>query len=156
MMQFYFFFQVDRGSHGASALEVKTLAVLLPCREKNSKVTKMWLRRLQQYLYYHYKNKESAMDSSEESGNHENSSVKKPRFKILTLFSCKARERLALMERPDLAGILSFEPRPSTQPPGQCKPSAVCLQPNFFRRLLMMPGYASKSLGTSLFNKFDL
>ena len=74
MMQFYFFFQVDRGNHGAAASEVKTLAVLLPCREKNSKVTKMWLRRLQQYLYYHYKNKESAMDSSEESGNHENSS----------------------------------------------------------------------------------
>ena len=38
---------------------------------------------------------------------------RRPRFKILTLFSCKARERLALMERPDLAGILSFEPRPS-------------------------------------------
>ena len=97
--------------------EVKTLAVLLPCRERNSKVTKMWLRRLQQYLYYHYKNK-AAMAASE-SGQHENVSPhsKRPRFKILTLFSCKARERLALMERPDLAGILSFEPRPSTQPP---------------------------------------
>ena len=29
------------------------------------------------------------------------------------MFSCHARERLAIMERPDLAGILSFEPRPS-------------------------------------------
>ena len=34
---------------------VKTLAVLLPCREKGSKTTKIWLRRLQQYLYYHHK-----------------------------------------------------------------------------------------------------
>ena len=76
--------------------ESKTLAVLLPCREKGSKTTKIWLRRLQQYLYYHYKSGQS-----------------KSQFKILTLFSCHARERLAIMERPDLAGILSFEPRPS-------------------------------------------
>ena len=77
-------------------METKTLAVLLPCREKGSKTTKIWLRRLQQYLYYHYKSGQS-----------------KSKFKILTLFSCHARERLAIMERPDLAGILSFEPRPS-------------------------------------------
>ena len=79
-----------------AASEAKTLAVLLPCREKGSKTTKIWLRRLQQYLYYHYKSGQS-----------------KSQFKILTLFSCHARERLAIMERPDLAGILSFEPRPS-------------------------------------------
>ena len=81
--------------NGAGKAE-KTLAVLLPCREKGSKLTKVWLRRLQQYLYYHYKSGQS-----------------KSKFKILTLFSCHARERLAIMERPDLAGILSFEPRPS-------------------------------------------
>merc|ERR1712241_140535 len=75
-----------------AASEAKTLAVLLPCREKGSKTTKIWLRRLQQYLYYHYKSGQS-----------------KSQFKILTLFSCHARERLAIMERPDLAGILSFE-----------------------------------------------
>ena len=82
----------------SSASSVKTLAVLLPCREKGSKMTKIWLRRLQQYLYYHHK------------ANNQNN---EDQFKILTLFSCHARHKLAIMERPDLAGILSFEPRPA-------------------------------------------
>ena len=40
----------------------------------------------------------------------------KPQFKILTIFTCSARHKLSIMSRPDLAGVLSFEPRPS--PPG--------------------------------------
>ena len=66
----------------------------------------MWLRRLQQYLFYHHKNAEAADHLQRPQGQR--------KFKILTLFSCHARQQLAIMERPDLAGVLSFEPRPST------------------------------------------
>ena len=93
---FFIKFQVKPLSK--SEPSVKTLAVLLPCREKGSKTTKIWLRRLQQYLYYHHKGQSPSSQ-----------------FKILTLFSCHARHKLAIMERPDLAGILSFEPRPSAR-----------------------------------------
>ena len=57
---FGFFFQIDNGLVGRGP-EEKTLAVLLPCRERGSKLTKMWLRRLQQYLYYHYKNRDNTV-----------------------------------------------------------------------------------------------
>ena len=50
LLIFIIFLQVKRPESS-----VKTLAVLLPCREKGSKTTKIWLRRLQQYLYYHHK-----------------------------------------------------------------------------------------------------
>ena len=69
--------------------------------------------RLQQYLYYHHKNRVST--TSEDENNNSSLNERRPRFKILTVFSCKAREKLALMDRPDLAGVLSFEPRPSQQ-----------------------------------------
>ena len=51
------------------------------------------------------------MESNDKGGGGSQSPSRQ--FKILTIFSCHARHKLAIMERPDLAGILSFEPRPS-------------------------------------------
>ena len=72
----------------------RTIAVLLPCRERGSRTTQQWLRRLQNYLATSH-NKSSATRS----------------VRIVTLFTCKARAVFATLDIPNLAGVLSFEPR---------------------------------------------
>jgi hypothetical protein len=71
-----------------------TIAVLLPCRERGSRTTKQWLRRLQNYL----------------SASHKGNATKSVR--IVTLFTCRARDVFASLDFANLfSGILSFEPR---------------------------------------------
>ena len=78
--------------------EKRTIAVLLPCRERGSKTTKQWLKRLQNYL-------------SETSLASQRLNVTLKSVRIVTLFSCKAREVFSKLDFPNLSGVLSFEPR---------------------------------------------
>ena len=76
--------------------------MLLPCRERGSKTTKAWLRKLQRYLHY----TKASYDDNDVA------------FKLVTVFTCRARQILAGMS-PDsmrgLAGVVSFEPRPMAE-----------------------------------------
>ena len=73
--------------------------LLLPCRERGSKTTKAWLRKLQRYLHY----TKASYDDDDVA------------FKLVTVFTCRARQILAGISPESmrgLAGVVSFEPRP--------------------------------------------
>ena len=71
------------------------LLILLPCKgAEEAKTTKTWLIRLQKYL------RSNSLQSH---------------IKILTLFNCKQRRLLSLVDEKDLLGILSFEAKRSSE-----------------------------------------
>ena len=88
------------------------MLLLLPCRERGSKTTKEWLRKLQRFLHY-------AKGSYKDAAN-------RKKFKLITVFTCRARELLATLDTElieGLEGIISFEPRPIPgAPDGQLNP----------------------------------